>query len=98
MSTEIIINDKYKLIDDGTQYELYVFDEGGREARNPATGKTIITQSKWKRSGLYFQTIGGACKRIARMEASSGGVVTIKDYIVRIESVEQAITESLKNR
>lgn len=97
MSTEIIINDKYKLIDDGTQYELVVFDVGGQEARNPATGKTIITQPKWKKLGLYFQTLNGACKRIVRMEASQGDSVSLKEYVERMEKVEQNIKDLLAN-
>lgn len=95
MTTEIIINEKYKLIDDGTQYELFVFEEGGKEYKVVKTGETKISVPQWKRASLYFRTLEAACKRIVRMECSSDGSVTLKEYVERMEKVEQNIKELL---
>lgn len=95
MTTEIIVNEKYKLLDDGNQYELMVFDEGGKEVRIPKTGELTLTKPQWRKAQLYFQTLHGACKRIARMEASSGGTVEIQEYIKRLEDWENSIAKSL---
>lgn len=93
--TTIIVTDKIRLeftkhqsSNIGT-YSPVVFVEGGKEARNPRTGETLITEDKWVKRELYFSNLIHALRWCAQEAVEMGSIEEVKlgDYISKLEAV-----------
>ena len=93
--TTIIVTDKIRLeftkhqsSNIGT-YSPIVFVEGGKHARNPRTGETLITEDKWVKQELYFSNLIHALRWCAQeaVEMEGVGDIKLEDYISKLEAV-----------
>ena len=70
MSNYITINNEYRVKWMGDQYALERWVEGGKKTRNPRSGETVTTESKWLPQGQWYTTLTGAVERVIKATAS----------------------------
>jgi len=95
----IQINDKWCIEQDPYNYIPYIYDKGGKEARNPRTGEVIVTEPKWRHIGRYYPTLNKALRGILDYEIKQFGMensVEIHDYIQKMESIAETLAKYRK--
>lgn len=88
---EIQITDKYKARVIPHNYQLMEFVEGGKEVRNVKTGETQIQQSGWRPKEVYYASITGIVKHVARLQADKAEDLNewLNEFTVVIDEFEQ---------
>jgi|SRR5690606_15136474 len=96
-NTITIIEDKWRVYWDGTQYMLERYHAGGESVRNPKTGEMMVSSPKWKHTGQYYTTIRSAVMEVVRQEASSNSK-NLKEFLTSYENISKMLLESIGNR
>jgi hypothetical protein len=97
MKNDIVIevNDVCRIKYDGYSYQPELFDAGGEEVRNPATGEIVLSKPKWKSCQKWYGKISNALYYVAEQTgaAKKQDYVSIKDWAKHFESMEQTFAE-----
>jgi|SRR6056297_1650736 len=91
MSKYIKINEEFRVNWTGDQYALERWSKGGKEVRNPRTGETTTTESKWQSENRFFTSMPGAVEYVIKVTASDRAD-DLADYVNEI----RALTAELK--
>ena len=70
-------------------YTPYVFEKGGKEAINPRTRESVITEDKWVKRELYFTNLIHALRWCAQelVHMENPSMISLDDYLKRCEAV-----------
>lgn len=96
-----LIKDKIRVTYNGMQWMSEWYDEGGREARNPANGEMIVTKPKWVgvNGGCYNSRISDAinsCTKYHIFKENEGELLSIKDYVNALEATTKRVLNTLE--
>lgn len=97
----MVIEGKYKLVETNLDWQIYRFDEGGKEVRSPSTGEVSITVPRWVALQAYYNKtmhLKQALGHILQLAVvdSLDGTHELSELISRYENSVKTIQQDLK--
>lgn len=98
----LLIDNQYKLVENGLDWQVYQFKKGGQEVRNVGTGETMLTVDRWVGLQAYFSKASHlhlAINYVARLAADEGiqGCESLETFLQRYKSISNHLEETVKN-
>lgn len=96
----IVIENKYKLVETGLDWQIYEFKSGGDINRNPRTGEEVISVDRWVPLQAFFSKeshLRLALAHIVKMETTNSleDSQHIRDVIERYDSISQNLMDKI---
>ena len=95
--TIIEVDNACRVVYDGYSYQPILFDEGGKDVRNPSTGEMTVSKPKWVVQQKWFSTLSSRLFWMSQqLVAKQQDVFDIKTYIQEMKKIEEVFRVNYK--